>query len=281
MKILVPTDFSKNAHKAVEYATVIARSSNGTIELLHVYTEPVTRYNIAYPLIFEATAAAVKEARAQLEELRREISEANGVRCEVQVKIGGPANVIINEALAGGADFIVIGASGASSLDKVLFGSNTTSVIEKAPCPVISVPIDAPLTAPKKIVFATSYHEGDIKALKKLAMFGSPFNAEIIIVHVSKENLKSERDLAEQFSKAVAMENDSKQPYYYVLPHENTEKGLNAFIDSSGADLIALSTRKRNVFEKLFDPSLAKKLAYQARLPLLAFHAGGDVEVDD
>jgi nucleotide-binding universal stress UspA family protein len=281
MKILVPTDFSKNANKAIEYASVIAKSSGGTLELLHVYTEPVTRNNVAYPLIFEETAWAAKTAREQIEKLCAEISEEKGVPCEGKVKIGVTAVEIIKEAADSKIDFIVIGTKGASGLDKVLFGSNTTSVIEKAPCPVFSVPMDAVIAPPKKIVFATNYHEGDMKALKKLTKFGSLFNAELLVLHVSKENLKSERDLVEQFSKAVAKESGSPQPYYYALPHENTEKGINLFMDSSGADLIALSTRKRTVFEKMFNPSLTKKLAYQARLPWLAIHAGGDSDGEE
>lgn len=272
MKLLVPTDFSKNANKAIEYAAVIAKSSGGTLKLLHVYTQPVTRNNVAYPLIFEETAWAVKTAREQLQKLSAQISEENGLHCETQVNIGETVTEIINEAAAINADFIVMGTKGVSGLDKMLFGSNTTEVIEKAFCPVLSVPMDAVVVPPKKIVFATNYREGDMKALKKLTQFGAIFHAELTVLHVAKENLKSERDLVEQFSKAVAKESGAQQPYYYALPHENTQKGINLFLDSSGADLIALSTRKRNVFEKVFDPSLTKKLAYQARLPLLAFH---------
>ncbi|MEO5602753.1 MAG: hypothetical protein ABIR06_17665 [Cyclobacteriaceae bacterium] len=57
------------------------------------------------------------------------------------------------------------------------------------------------------------------------------------------------------------------------MAHDDVQKGIDLFVDSVGADLIALSTRKRNVFEKIFDTSLAKKMPYQARLPLIAFHA--------
>jgi nucleotide-binding universal stress UspA family protein len=74
MKILVPTDFSKNASHAIDYATEIVRTSGGTLELLHVYTQPVTRNNIAYPLIFEETQWAVKTANEQLEKVCGEIS---------------------------------------------------------------------------------------------------------------------------------------------------------------------------------------------------------------
>ncbi len=280
MKILVPTDFSKNAEKAIEYAAVIAKSTGGILKLLHVYTQPVTRNNVAYPLIFEETASAVKKAREQLEKCCAELSEEQGIQCEGQVNIGVIVDEIVKEAAASKADFIVIGSKGVSGLNKLLFGSNTASVIEKAPCPVFSVPVNAMVTPPKKIVFATNYQDGDMIALKKLTQLSSLFNAELTILHVSKEELKSERDLVEQYSKEAAKNSGSPPPYYYVLPHENTQQGINLFMESSEADLIALSTRKRNVFKRMFDPSLTKKLAYQSRMPLLAFHDGGDESAD-
>jgi nucleotide-binding universal stress UspA family protein len=275
MKILVPTDFSKNADKAIDYATVIAKSTGGILKLLHVYTPPVTRNNVAYPLIFEETASNVKKAREQLEKCCAELSKDQGIQCEGQVSIGVTVDEIVKEAAASKADFIVVGSKGVSGLNK-LFGSNTASVIEKAPCPVFSVPVNAMVTPPKKIVFATNYQDGDMRALKKLTQLTSLFNAELTILHVSKGELKSERDLVEQYSKEAAKNSGSPPPYYYVLPHENTQDGINLFMESSEADLIALSTRRRNFFKRIFDPSLTKKLAFQSRMPLLAFHDGGD-----
>lgn len=252
---------------------------------INVYSPPVTRHNLAYPLITKEMGRAKKEATEQLTKRCAEISDAYGIRCQSLVMTGNPVDEINGQAAEGKMDMIIMGTEGASGIDKVLFGSNTASVIERAPCPVLAVPSHTKLAVPSKIVFATDYQDNDMQTLQALTKLVAAFKAELIIVHVSKEKLparptekvqsggKSDRDLIEQFSKAVAKETGLPQPYYYVMPHDNIQKGIELFVDSAGADLFALSTSKRTVFEKLFDASLTKKMAYQARLPLLAFHS--------
>jgi nucleotide-binding universal stress UspA family protein len=286
MKILIPTDFSANAKHAIDYAYLspLANTLNAEIKLLNVYTPPVTRNNLPYPLIQDQMVRAVKEAEEQLTILCNEISDNTGLRCKNLVMTGGVVEEIIKEAKGSKADMIVMGTKGASGIEKILFGSNAASVIENATCPVLVVPKGAPIALPKRIVFATNYHDSDMTTLKSLANLAKMLEAELMIVHVSKDKLKSERDLIEQFSKAVAVETGFQQPFYYVMQHADIKKGLDLFMDSSGADLLALSTRKRSVFEKLFDSSLTKQMAYQVNIPLLAFHAtvsGKDSENKD
>jgi nucleotide-binding universal stress UspA family protein len=173
-----------------------------------------------------------------------------------------------------------MGTQGASGLAKIVFGSNTASVMEKATCPVLVVPAKSALALPRKIVFATNYEDNDIQTVKELTKITHHLKVEFILLHVSKENLKSDHDLIEYFSKAVAKEVNIEQPFYYVMHHENTQQGIDHFVDSIGAHLIAVSIRKRGIFDKLFDSSLSKKMAYQARLPLIVFHAATS-ESDD
>lgn len=274
MKILIPTDFSKDAKHAIHYMYLsqLANVLNAEIELLYVYDPIVTQNNLPFPLISDVIAGAVKDAEEQLTILCDEISTNTGLRCTSLVLTGIAVEEILKEAEAYKADMIVMGTKGASGIERILFGSNTASVIEKATCPVLAVPKGATITLPKRIVFATNYHDSDMTTLKSLASLAKTLDAELMIVHVSKDNLRSEHDLIEQFSKAVAEETRFKQPFYYVMEHTDVEKGLDHFVNSAGADLIALSTRKRSVFEKLFDSSLTKKMAYHIKIPLLAFH---------
>jgi nucleotide-binding universal stress UspA family protein len=185
---------------------------------------------------------------------------------------GAPVQEIITEAKSFQADLIIMGTRGASGLDRIFFGSNTSSVIENATCHVLAVPIHTKPAVPKKIVFATDYKDSDMRTLKELARVANGINAEILILHVSRSESKADRDMIEQFSKTVAQQTGLPQPYYYVMSHEDTSKGIDYFADSLEADLISLSPRKRSVFSKLFDSSLTKKMASEARHPLLAFH---------
>jgi len=273
MKILIPTDFSVNADHALKYASLLGKAMNANLILLHVYIPPITRANAAYPLITEEIGRMKSEATEKLHKMASALSEDYGISCEHRVRMGSPVGEIASEAENSHADLIVMGTLGASGLTKIIFGSNTALVIEKATCPVLAVPMGAVITLPKRIVFATNYHDSDMTTLKSLASLAKTLDAELMIVHVSKDKLKSERDLIEQFSKAVAEETGFQQPFYYVMEHTDIKKGLDLFVDSAGADLLALSTRKRSVFEKLFDSSLTKQMAYHIKIPLLAFHA--------
>lgn len=162
-------------------------------------------------------------------------------------------------ALSGQADLNVIGALGASGLVIMIFGSNTASVMERATCPELAVPANATPAMPKKIVFDTDYEANDIQTMKELIKINTHLKAGFICLHGSKENLTSNHDLIEYFSKAVAKEVNIDQPFFYYRHHENRQKGIDHFVDSVGDHLIALSMRKRGIFDKLFDYSLLKR----------------------
>jgi len=273
MKILVPTDFSVNALHAIRYAGKVAKALSADIKLLYVCLPPKLRSDAPLTTIDDAIRKNESAALEKLTTACREISDDLGISCESEVRTGSVAYEIFQAAIEGKSDLITMGTKGTSGIDRFLFGSTTGEVIEGTPCPVLVVPIGAPIVLPEKIVYATNFYDSDINTLVRLNGVVGRLRAELTLLHVSKEKVSSEADLIERFSKRVADETGLKAPFYYVLQHDDAQKGINLFIDSVGADLIAVSTRKRGEFEKLFSRSLTKKIAYQARLPLLAFRA--------
>lgn len=276
MKILVPTDFSANALHAVRYAGIVARALGAEIKLLCVCLPPKVLNEAPLTTIEDAIRTAEKMALVKLTAACREIAEDLGITCESEVRTGSVAYEIFQAAIEGKSDLIAMGTKGTSGIDRFLFGSTTGEVIEGTPCPVLVVPIGAPIVLPEKVLYATNFYDSDIKTLVRLNGVVGRLHAELTLLHVSKEKVSSEADLIERFSKRVAEETGLNAPFYYVLQNDDAQKGINLFIDSVGADLIAVSTRKRGEFEKLFSRSLTKKIAYQARLPLLAFRAAPD-----
>ncbi len=273
MKFLVPTDFSKNADHAVRYASVLANAVTAELLLIHVNIPPVTRGNIAEALLAKEIDRLTNEASVKLSEISGSMAEEFDISCEYIIRMGNPVVEIIHEAKNNAIDLIVMGTAGASGLDKFLFGSNTVSVIDSAPCPVLAVPIEAHIAPPRKITFATNYQDNDIETMRGLVKLVSGLHPEITILHIAGEVSGADRDMVEQFSKTVALELSIPQPYYYVMPHDDILKGIDLFIESAESDLIALATRRRGAFERLFDPSLTRKLTYQAKFPLLVFQS--------
>jgi nucleotide-binding universal stress UspA family protein len=48
---------------------------------------------------------------------------------------------------------------------------------------------------------------------------------------------------------------------------------LESTIKNDPVDILALTTHKRGMISRLFNPSLARKMVFHAEIPLLVFHA--------
>jgi len=137
--ILVPIDFSPNAGSVLEWAAHLAEEHQSKLVLLHAYHLPVDFQQLegAYlPPDFwtQVKADASQNLDRYAAELRR-----RGLEVETAIHEGYPASVIEEEARARRADLIVIGTRGHTGLKHLLLGSVAERVVQKAPCPVLTV----------------------------------------------------------------------------------------------------------------------------------------------
>lgn len=262
MTILVPTDFSENANQAIEYAVEICRMTGSQLVLLHVGHEN------------ESAVGERLMAIERLSVLSKAITdECPGLASSVEVAAGEVVSEIVLHAEKIGADLIVMGTQGASNLGKLLFGSNTASVIERATCAVLSVPANSPFKRPAKMLFSTNFTREELKVAADFVNLAKAFEASVIIARVSVEphREESETSMVETFANEVIKLTEYKQVTWKIISENTIGMGLDSLIAETGADMIALSTRRRGLLEKLYNPSLTKKLSLQANIPLFAF----------
>jgi nucleotide-binding universal stress UspA family protein len=142
--ILVPVDFSENTPAVLEWAAHLAEEHGSAITLLHAYHLPVEFQQLegAYlpPDFWQSVRS---EAEGTLRRFAGEL-QARGIRVETAVCEGYAATVIVEEAAIRHADLIVIGTHGRSGLKHLLLGSIAERVVQKAPCPVLTVKAGAP-----------------------------------------------------------------------------------------------------------------------------------------
>ena len=137
--ILVPIDFSDQADAVIEWATHLAEEHSSKILLLHVYHLPVEFQQLegAY-LPPDFWSNVKKEAEQQLTTHTQQIRK-HDVEVTPLVREGYPATIIVEEAESQGADLIVIGTHGHTGLKHLLLGSVAERVVQKSPCPVLTV----------------------------------------------------------------------------------------------------------------------------------------------
>jgi nucleotide-binding universal stress UspA family protein len=138
--ILVPTDFSPDARRALELAIEFAKLSGAAIHLVHSSFFGAELHGLPEPLgVPQDFAEAVKRgAQRQLEELEKLVANA-GLRCTSQVRESSPIAAILDEVERRDADLIVMGTKGLSGLKHVLLGSVAERTVRLAPCPVLTV----------------------------------------------------------------------------------------------------------------------------------------------
>ena len=138
-RILVPLDFSRHADFVLEWATHLAKEHSSRLLLLHAYHLPVEFQQLEGAYLPQDFWASVKAEAEQNLQRYAEPLRAQGLAVDVIVREGYPATVIEQEALDQHADLIVIGTRGLSGLKHLLLGSIAERVVQKAPCPVLTV----------------------------------------------------------------------------------------------------------------------------------------------
>jgi nucleotide-binding universal stress UspA family protein len=140
--IVVGTDGSETAGKAVAAAIGLAREAGATLELVCAY-EPVPAQRLREearqaPPDVQWTINQREEVDATLAEAAETVRAA-GVEPRTYVREGDPADAILDVAEERGADLIVIGNKGMTGAKRFLLGSVPNKVSHHAPCSVLIV----------------------------------------------------------------------------------------------------------------------------------------------
>ena len=145
--LLVPTDFSPDAERALDYAIALARTLHAQVTLLHVISA-VYWATGEVPGALSATVLEELEAIAQqsLEQALQRVRDA-GLEGEALVVHGSPFECIVAAARDQGIDLIVMGSHGRTGLRHVLLGSVAERVVRLAPCPVLVTRATPPASA--------------------------------------------------------------------------------------------------------------------------------------
>jgi nucleotide-binding universal stress UspA family protein len=139
--VLVATDFSTTADAALNYGRELARTFGAKLRVLHVADNIMTRYAFegAAPLPYDVQVEYERAGRERVEGLLRD-DDRRELRAETILRTSNmPADEIVEEAKASGADIIVVGTHGRGALAHLFLGSVAERVVRMAPCPVLTI----------------------------------------------------------------------------------------------------------------------------------------------
>lgn len=278
-KILVLTDFSRNAMRASHYAAWLAEKLHAGVLLWNCSSKvPVMPGYLGGPLVAELLAGPdenqdlLGKAMHDLDDFINSIDGEYKPQLSTCYREGSLQHELIQQLKDDTVEMIVIGSATAEcSIDHVFSGSDTYKIIETATCPVLIVPPRAELDQLEKIVFATDFEPHDLKVLAYLDNLSKVFNFNIEVVHVNINGNKDEAAIAKENNFRLQLEQLSKPVHYKEIRGRDVTARLNRVSKQTGADLLAMTHHQYNFFKRLITDSEARKELARQKIPLLLF----------
>lgn len=278
-KILIPTDFSRNAWHAICYALEILKHSHCEIHLLNAFSIADGLSVLMYPEPGDEDYETAKlESEEELSKLADKIAIRQQGFSTHNVKIaaicGEPLEVIRDYSQTHQIDLIVMGTQGVSDTSKAVFGSVAVNVMEKVKhCPVLVVPQSTLIVPPKEIVFPTklssNFNKTNLRILNEIVL---AHHSQLKILHIFKNTTdvlgKAQNECLNQLKQLLPGHNVS----FKTLHNIDVLNGINCFIESRESDMVTFLNKKHAFFGSILSRPLIKQITFYTRVPILVMH---------
>lgn len=277
-KILLPTDFSKNAWRAINYALELYKKDSCDFYILNVFS---ATDNVIDALInMEPGSELYETAKLNSENRLAKVLDMLTFKDHNNPKhhfetistFNNTIEAIKNIVEEKDIEMIIMGTKGQTNYKKVVYGSTAINVMEKVRnCPVIVVPELAKQNLPKEIVFPTNYRTHlKRRELNHLIELAKNCEASLRILHVSEKDKLDEKQLN---NKKLLVEYFENIDYsFHTLNNIDVPTAINCFVESRESDMVAFINKKHAFFSSILSNPLVKEIGYNSRVPLLVMH---------
>jgi nucleotide-binding universal stress UspA family protein len=284
-RILVPVDFSDYSLKACRAAFNLAKEMQAKVKILHVYFNPY--YPTALPMAEAFAYQGKEEAEFQniLDKVNRDIKklcntidekiaagEFPSINYSYVLKEGLPEEEIVAYAKDYKPALLVMGTRGKDQKSADLIGSVTAEVIEMTSIPVLAIPEKNQLYDFKhvrNIAFLTNFSQRDLSSFDSMMSFCKGYDIKVYMAHIENKNTdKWTLIKLEGIQSYFEKRNPGVEIDYKLISGEDIVANLDHFVKEARIDIIALTTAKRNIFTRMFRPSVSRKILFQSDTPL-------------
>ncbi len=276
-RVLLPTDFSKNALNAIRYALDMYKDQQCEFYMMNVFQ--VDGYSIDNMMVPEPGNKAYDAAKQASEENFRklldilELHNTNPKHTYHTISCYNSLIDAINDTIAKkDIDIVVMGTKGSTGAKGVIFGTNTVATMEAVTdCPVLSVPENFRFSPPVEIVFPTDYKTNfKRRELKYVLDISKMHKTPIRVLHIIEEpKLSKKQEANKELLESILSDVEFST---HTLPDTKVHKGIGFFIESRGSDMVAFLNKQHSFFGIMFTKPLVKEIGYHAKIPILVLN---------
>ncbi|GGG29551.1 universal stress protein UspA [Dokdonia pacifica] len=276
-KILLPTDFSKNAWNAISYATDLFKGKECEFYILNAYTSK--GYVLESMMVPEPGETEFERAKTISEKGLSKILEMLSFRdrddkhtfytiSQFNSLLEALKDIVEKKDI----DMVIMGTKGSTNSKSVVFGSNAITAMEKLRnCPVIAIPEEARYGGLKEIVFPTSFKTHfKHRELQYLTTIAKHANAPIRVIHVDTDDTL---DKVQKNNKQLLEECFEEVTYtFHTLHGSSISEAVRIFVESRESDMIAFINKKHAFFGSVFSKPMVKEIGLYSKVPIMALH---------
>ena len=270
--IIVAFDFSKNAIHALDYALVYARNLHAGVFLVWVDNSKP-----------EGSLIETIDEELRIEKknyLKKMIEEYSSKHADISFDMHLGRGKIYQEigkiARKLKAELIFTGTHGITGFEEYWIGSNAYRITTTAPCPVVTVNCEYPIT--EKITRILLPLDSSLETNEKLpftADLAENFGATLHLLKVYNTPLKVIRNRIDGFAKeAVGFLKDREVRFVLdEVETNNVVAGILTYAREKNMDLIAIMTEQGNASANRFLGPYAQQVINNAKIPVMSLRA--------
>lgn len=288
--ILLPTDFSPHSDNAAKLAFKLASRLGMSIDMLHSFIAPASPQGVQlmdsydYELADMAERQTIEvESTRMMEEYAAKIrgwiksGEVPAVKFSTTVTEGIPEESILLYARDKNPQLIVMGTRGADKKEAELIGSVTAEVLDSCRIPAFTVPESVDVTTVAdlhKVAFVCNLEQEDMIALDTLYRLFPDQSLEVMLIYIPgrRERNVSDAKTAQAQLNLLNYCREHFPGYGFDMRTVRLDTLIDDFkeiMQEGPFNLICVPNKKRNVFARVFNPSIAHKILFRADVPMM------------
>jgi len=281
---LLLLDSYKNVENLISFAFSFSNRTQRHLKIVYVFDFEWMKnsYMIIASGPVEANLVAVERnvreefdvAEAKMKELVAEYMKHNEVKIPFEFKVTEINRIdMIRDELKKDPELLLMISNHQSYTDASEGSVSYPDLIEEVDCPVFIIPAEQKETEMNHGMYATSYHEEDLTAIKHLySVLGETEKFRMTVLH-NERNFNFEEKLKWEGFQAIVKN---------ILPDEKIDfrlktckefvKGVEESIDDENPDMLVVLKEKKGFFEQVFTSDETKYVITHFHKPVLVYH---------
>lgn len=284
-QILIPVDFTENSLAACKVGFEIAQKLSLHPVILNTFVSPYFKGSLPIsdnlsPEIkdIEIQKKLEKQSNTQMKLFTARINQliAEDIMPKLKfstiVKEGVPEEIILDYSKNHNPAMIVMATRGQNQKQEDMIGSVTAEVLDSCRVPVFTVPegckIDKFIEI-DRIAFLCNLDHNDIISMDSFLRI---FKREFLQIDIVPVNERAGTKIYERVKRLVKYFESHYNNINFssvILAHRSFRNDIETLIENHKIKLLVVPNKKKNIFARLFNPSIAHKMLFERDIPML------------